>query len=124
MVKKFQAIRAIKKNVEDCEIVIVDGVRYRDVTSLLYEESKYIKSYMSKNEWNRVNKQAEVEVRELRTKRLRDQEEREKERIAEIKAMEESIKREREWKEFRQKRNRELKERQWRSLNRRKSNRC
>ena len=48
--------------IRDCEKVVIDGVTYRDVTKLFYEDTKYKATYPSKEQWDRIRK---IEGREL-----------------------------------------------------------
>ena len=53
MAIRREVIHAAKKGIEDCEIVFVEEVRYRNVMELLYEESKYKKTYPKSEEWDK-----------------------------------------------------------------------
>lgn len=59
MIQSEQIVRVFKKSVEDCEMVIVDGVKYRDVTQLLYEESMYEKYHPTDEDTEKLKKYKE-----------------------------------------------------------------
>lgn len=58
----------IKVSLQDCPKVVVDGEVYRDVTNLLHEDTKYRKTYPTKEEWEKIRaynyRRARVEKRE------------------------------------------------------------
>ena len=78
-----KAVRLTKIKVNECPKLIIDGVSYRDVTDMLYEESKYRKRYLSNEDMQLIE----------RRERKRREMERE-ERLIRIEKEEKMVKRE------------------------------